>query len=131
MFDGPNSGSENLSDSCSSSSGSSESSTSYNETNDYVPPKPEAAKKSKPRKSEQPKRPIRFLNINCQSVCAKLPLFLATIEAENPDVIIGSESWLNGNVKTGEISSSQFQVFRKDRSTGKAGAVFLSLFAHH
>ncbi len=76
--------------------------------------KPEAAKKSKSRKSEQPKRPIRFLNINCQSVCAKLPLFLATKEAEHPDVIIGSELWLNGNVQTVEIFSSHFQVFRKD-----------------
>ena len=49
----------------------------------------------KQKKSDLPKRPLRFLNVNCQSVRAKLPLFQAVLDSERPDVVVGTESWLD------------------------------------
>ena len=50
------------------------------------------------------------------------------MESETPDVVVGTESWLNKDITTGEIFPSNFQVFRKDRSGGDShGGVFIAV----
>ena len=71
-------------------------------------------------------RNIKILNINCQSVSAKKDKFLTVIEDENPDIVVGTESWPTPNHYSGEIFPQQYQVFRKDRKSDAHGGVFIA-----
>lgn len=72
---------------------------------------------------------LKIININCQSVRAKLASFLEIIDVEDPDIVVGTESWLNSNITSGEIFPSNFNVFRKDRSINgdSHGGVFVAV----
>ncbi|XP_072051684.1 uncharacterized protein [Amphiura filiformis] len=90
-------------------------------------PKRSVSQRSKAKQKSKCK-PIKFLNINCQSVKAKNYRFLVMLDTENPDVITGTESWLNSNIATGEVIPSCYQVFRNDRSGGDShGGVFIAV----
>ncbi|XP_077997350.1 uncharacterized protein LOC144450581 [Glandiceps talaboti] len=69
---------------------------------------------------------LKFLNLNCQSVRAKLPNFLSLIDSEKPDIIIGTESWLNKNITNGEIFPDDYQAFRRYRVHDTHGGVFIA-----
>ena len=51
------------------------------------------------------------LQVNCRSICSKVLEFWNLIDTYNPDVVIGTESWLNEDVNNAE-------VFRGDYITG-------------
>ena len=61
-------------------------------------------------------------------VQSKQASFEQAIDQYNPDVIMGTESWLTPDIKNGEIFPSHFTVFRKDRSSGaRGGGVFQAI----
>ena len=66
--------------------------------------------------------------MNCQSVRAKLANFQYLLQEEDPDIVIGTESWLHTNITSGEIFPSNFNIFRKDRdiSGDSHGGVFVA-----
>ena len=72
---------------------------------------------------------IKIVNVNCQSIRSKLAGYLHFSEEEDPDVIVGTESWLNPSITNGEIFPTNFQVFRKDRtgSSDSHGGVFIAI----
>ena len=50
------------------------------------------------------------------------------METEDPDIVVGTESWLNTTITNGEIFPSKYQVFRKDRDgTDSHGGVFQAI----
>ena len=76
------------------------------------------------------KSPISTMKVavvNCRSIKGKIPLFHAFIETENPDILIGTESWLNESIQTSEIFPKHFNVFRSDRPDRKGGGVFIAV----
>lgn len=75
------------------------------------------------KKAYRPKkRPnFRCILINCQSVKKKASDIEALNNLHNPDIICGTESWLDPSIKNGEIFPSNFNVFRKDRETDTTG----------
>ena len=46
---------------------------------------------------------------------------------ENPDIVIGTESWLNDSILSSEVFPANFNVFRRDRKTSKGGGVFIAV----
>lgn len=62
-------------------------------------------------------KPLRIILLNCQSIRNKKPRLEETIDDLRPDVIIGTESWLDPSIHTSEIFPSNFTVFRKDRAS--------------
>ena len=62
---------------------------------------------------------------NFQSIKNKAPDLAACVETHNPDIIIGSESWLNPNIQNSEIFPDNFTVVRKDRMDSNGG-VFIA-----
>ncbi len=91
---------------------------------------------SSPKKTEKPNqkkhpvsarrdKPLKMLNINFQSVCNKIPQFQALLETENPDIVVGTETWLHGSILTSEFLPEGYQIFRNDRETS-GGGVFLA-----
>ena len=64
-----------------------------------------------------------MFNINFQSSKNKDCEFQAFLAKENPDVIIGTETWLNSSVKTCEYFNPNYSVFRRDRLDGYGGVL--------
>ncbi|XP_077988548.1 uncharacterized protein LOC144443049 [Glandiceps talaboti] len=87
-------------------------------------PKTNRAQNNKSKAKQKLKaKPIKFMNVNCQSVRAKLHKFQVLLE-----IVTGTESWLNSSISTGEIFPTNYQVFRKDRGNGDThGGVFIAV----
>ena len=72
--------------------------------------------------------PMRILVVNCQSIKSpgKKALLQNMIESTQADIVIGTESWLDGSIRSSEVFPSNFRPYRRDRSTGaQGGGVFL------
>ena len=88
-------------------------------------------KMSEPKHSSTPKkphpkpvvnhRPLRIINVNCQSLCNKKERFLNLVDSTKPDIIIATETWLNPNIYSSEFFSPSYTIFRRDRITNTTG----------
>ena len=78
--------------------------------------------REKPTRNKTPGT-IKILNINCQSVVNKKDHLQTVIDSENPDIIVGTESWLSPSIYDGEIfpPSLGYSVYRRDRETQTTG----------
>ena len=84
--------------------------------------RPESKHKYNTTRGRKPmQRQLKLMNINFQSIRNKIPAFQALIEKEKPDVIFGTETWLDNSVYCNEILPSNYQFFRKDRNTTTIG----------
>lgn len=55
------------------------------------------------------------LLLNCQSIKNRVDDFTGLLQVLNPDIVFGTESWLDDAVKDGEIFPTDYRVYRKDR----------------
>lgn len=71
----------------------------------------------------EPKSQLRILNINFQSLRKKGKQLEAVIDSTNPDIIIGTETWLDANISSSEIIPNYmgFEVHRRDRRNDPHG----------
>jgi hypothetical protein len=58
---------------------------------------------------------IKMLLVNCGSVLNKVLELSSLMEGHDPDVIIGTESWLSKGIGNREIFLDGYNVFRRDR----------------
>ena len=73
------------------------------------------AKKNSPKK-------LKILNLNFQSMMNKIQEFHCLLDIEDPDIVIGTESWLNSDISSSEVFPNNYQSFRADRKAkGKRG----------
>ena len=86
---------------------------------------------SSPRKKSQVKnakiKPLRILNVNCQSISNKRKEFEQLLDNTKADVIFGTESWLRKDIKDHEVFPDGYTVYRKDRKNGIGGRVFIAV----
>ena len=71
---------------------------------------------------------IRILNINFQSLRKKGNLHEALIESSKPDIILGTETWLNSSIKSSEILPPylNYDIERRDRPSDPHGGVLIA-----
>ena len=69
--------------------------------------------------------PLKLLVLNCQSIVNKKSPFELMCETIGADIVISTESWLNKNHLNTEFFPDHYSVYRKDRSKGKGGGVFI------
>jgi hypothetical protein len=77
-------------------------------------------------KHNDPKRPLKSLRaivISFQSIKNKVHETQVLIDNADPDIILGTETWLNGNILSAEVLLTNFQVFRNDRSDSYGGVL--------
>ena len=66
--------------------------------------------------------------MNCQSIKNKIAELQTFISSTEPDIVLGTESWLQPEVLSCEIFPEEYAVYRKDRKTvkkTKGGGVFI------
>jgi len=78
-----------------------------------IHPRPQAAKCA---------RPLRIINVNCQSLVNKKGPFYNLLDSSRPDVIIATETWLHDGILSSEyFSSDHYTIYRRDRNTDTSG----------
>ena len=63
-------------------------------------------------------KPLRLLNVNCQSIVNKKEEIDHLLYSTKTDIIVGTESWLTPDIKGHEVSPPDFPVYRRDREIG-------------
>ena len=56
-----------------------------------------------------------LLQVNYSSICNKILEFWNLIDTYNPDVVIGTESWLSEEINNAEVFRDDCKTFRSDR----------------
>jgi hypothetical protein len=69
---------------------------------------------------------LALLQVNCRSICNKILEFFNLIDTYNPDVVIGTESWLSEEINNAEVFTDDYITFRRDRCT-RGGGVFICI----
>ncbi|XP_077535928.1 uncharacterized protein LOC144148226 [Haemaphysalis longicornis] len=67
---------------------------------------------------------LSILLVNCRSIKNKVDEFASLVATVEPQIIMGTESWLDESVRSAEIFPSGYTVYRKDRHR-HGGGVFL------
>jgi hypothetical protein len=65
-----------------------------------------------------------LLQVNCRSIYNKALEFWNLVDTYDPDIIIGTESWLREEIGNTEIFRVDFTTFRRDRHS-RGGGVFI------
>jgi len=81
------------------------------------------------RQSKQDKhtnRPLRVLNINFQSARGKVAEIHNLLLSTKPDILIGTETWLDQEINTCEIFPREYSVYRRDRPS-RGGGVLIAV----
>jgi len=63
--------------------------------------------------------------MNYQSIKNKTANLENLIQAVQPDIIIGNESWLHDNIQSSEVFPADYNIYRKDRKSDAHGGVFM------
>jgi hypothetical protein len=62
-----------------------------------------------------------LLRVNCRSIYNKALEFWNLIDTYNPDIIIGTESWLREEIGKTKIFRADFTTFRRNRHAWRGG----------
>ena len=65
----------------------------------------------------------RTMIVNCQSLRGKAASFATVTDYTKPDVILGTESWLDNSINTSEVFPQGYTVYRKDRHSHGEGSL--------
>ena len=77
-----------------------------------------------PRQNSKPAK-LKIVNVNCQSLWAKRLEFNHMLDCVNPDVVIGTESWLNNDIVNFSVfPTDHYNIYRRDRGS-RGGGVFI------
>ena len=103
------------------------------QTEDYSPGSPQAA--SSPQVTTTPTRlrtaikdNLKVAILNCNSIVNKVPEFQTFLADTDPDVVLGTESWLKPEIANSEIFPPEYNVFRRDRQSDvkkTGGGIFI------
>ena len=80
------------------------------------------ATKTKIYKTQNQKN-LKTLTINFQSIRNKTADLELLINKEKPDIIAGSETWLNPDIYNTELFNNDYEIFRKDRLDSHGGVL--------
>ena len=84
---------------------------------------PKAAHQRGKQKATQSWNKFTILNLNFQSIKNKKAETLNIIDSYNPDIIIGTETWLNDSVHNSEIFPPNYNIYRRDWRDGFGGVL--------
>jgi hypothetical protein len=62
-------------------------------------------------------KPLILLQVKCRSILNKIVEFWNLVDTYNPDVIIGTESWLKEEINNAEVFRDECTTFRRNMCT--------------
>ncbi|CAH1273383.1 Hypp5110 [Branchiostoma lanceolatum] len=68
-------------------------------------------------------KPVRTCVVNFRSIRNKVPELHAFCEAVQPDIVVGTETWLDSSVGSCEVFPDTYNVFRRDRASRGGGVL--------
>ena len=68
-------------------------------------------------------QPLRILNVNLQSIKTKQHLLENMIRSTYPDIIFGTETWIDNSIKDSQIFPRGYTIFRNDRNLSGGGVL--------
>jgi len=68
---------------------------------------------------------LRLLVINFQGLWSKKEVLANELNEMNPDIIIGTETFLDSSIKTSEILPPNYTAFRRDRGDFRGGVIII------
>jgi hypothetical protein len=74
----------------------------------------------------KPRDKLRLLEINFQSIKNKSADLQMAIDSPQPDIIIGTETWLTKDMNSSEWIPNDFEVSRRDRGSDPHGGVLIA-----
>ena len=74
------------------------------------------------RKCKTVNRPLKIISLNFQSIENKKPELDLLLDTTKPDIIIGTETWLDPSISSSEyFPASRYTVYRRDRPPNSNG----------
>ena len=77
-------------------------------------------------KSKREGKYLVLLQVNCRSIYNTALDIWNLVDTYNPDIIIGTVSWLSEDIGNMELFREDFKTFRRDRHTPGGGVLFVS-----
>lgn len=74
-------------------------------------------------KTKKPNQHLRVLNVNFQSIKTKQHQLENIIDSTKPDIIFGTETWIDNSIKDSQIFPQGYNIFRNDRNLSGGGAL--------
>ena len=84
------------------------------------------AHSSTPTRAIKPRaatKPLRVLNINFQSIKSKQPQVYNLLDSTAPDVVIGTETWVDNSITDSQMFPVGYTLYRKDRNLHGGGVL--------
>ena len=89
-------------------------------------PKYESSPKVK-KKSRNKARPLKLLNVNCQSLQSKTGAWRHLLNKHEPDVVVATETWLKPDIFDAELDTEDYVIYRRDRTHTIGGGVLIAV----
>ncbi|VDI49506.1 Hypothetical predicted protein [Mytilus galloprovincialis] len=74
--------------------------------------------------------PIKMLIVNRQSIKSKQELIKNLVESIKPDIVLGTETWIDSSVKDNQIFPPNYNIYRNHRNM-KGGGVLIAINHDH
>ena len=65
--------------------------------------------------------------MNCQSLASKKGAWINLLHSTRPDVVIATETWLDGTIRNSELESDSYTIYMRDRKTGIHDGVMIAI----
>ncbi|CAG2222754.1 unnamed protein product [Mytilus edulis] len=74
--------------------------------------------------------PIKMLTVNFQSIKSKQGLVKNLVESTKPDIVLGTETWIDPSITDSQIFPPNYNIYRNDRNI-QGGGVLIAINSDH
>ena len=77
--------------------------------------------------NQNPSKPLKIINVNCQSLVGKKGAWAHLLEGTRSDVIIALETWHNNTIRNNKLEVTCYTIYRRDWPNGRGGGALIAV----